>query len=51
MTPLARLVARFLPPVLRIPALGLIYAAMLGAVFMASRKEYAQIIYVDVRAQ
>lgn len=51
MTPLARLVARLLPPVLRIPALALIYAAMLSAVFLASRAEYGQIIYIDVRAQ
>lgn len=51
MTPLGRLVARLLPPVLRIPALGFIYAAMLCAVFLASRTENAQIIYVDVRAR
>jgi hypothetical protein len=51
MTPLSRLAARLLPPALRIPVLGLIYAAMLGAVFLASRAEYTQIIYIDVRAR
>lgn len=50
MTPLSRLVARLLPPVLRMPALGLVYAIMLAAVLMASRTEYRPIIYVDVRA-
>lgn len=51
MTPLSRLVARLLPLALRIPALALIYAAMIGAVYLASRTEYRQIIYVDVRAR
>jgi hypothetical protein len=51
MTPLSRLVSRLVPPVLRVPALGLVYAAMVAAVLLASRTDYAQIIYVDVRAQ
>lgn len=51
MTPLVRMVTRLLPPVLRIPALALIYAGMLCAVYLASRSEYRQIIYVDVRAR
>jgi len=50
MTPLATLIARWVPPMLRVPVLALVYAAMVAAVMLASRAEYGHIIYVDVRA-
>lgn len=51
MTPLARLLARLLPAALVGPALALAYFTMLTAVLLASSKERAQIIYVDVRGK
>ena len=50
MTPISALIARFVPPVLRVPVLALVYAAMVAAVVLAARVDYGQIIYVDVRA-
>lgn len=51
MTPLARLIARFVPATLVGPVLALSYATMLVCVFIASANEEAQNVYVDVRGQ
>lgn len=51
MTPLARLLARWLPAPLISPVLALAYAVMLVSVFIASANEAAQNVYVDVRGQ
>lgn len=51
MTPLARLLARFLPAMLVGPALAVAYGAMTIAVLVASSNGTAQIIYIDVRGQ
>lgn len=50
MTPISRILAG-LPRPLQVPALALIYAAMVATIVLASRLEYARIIYVDVRAR
>lgn len=50
MTPLSLFVTRALPAPLRIPALALLYAAIVAGVMIATRRsELTQIIYVDVR--
>lgn len=51
MTPLSRLLARWLPRPLQVPALALLYAGMLAGIAFASRRDYARIIYVDLRGK
>lgn len=49
MTPLAQLLARFLPKALVAPALALAYAGMMFAILVAGSVRDTEVIYVDVR--
>ena len=51
MTPISRFLTRFLPSPLRVPALALLYAAMISAIVLTSRLDHPRIIYDDVRAR
>jgi hypothetical protein len=49
MTPLARILARYLPDWMIAPALAIAYAAMIFSVIVVSDLRQEDIIYVDVR--
>lgn len=47
MTPLAAVVCRLLPRVLRVPALAVIYSLALLAILLVGDTELANLVYVD----
>ncbi len=51
MTPLSRMLGRMLPKALVAPALTLLYAVMMLAIFVTSSNDRPSIIYQDVRAR
>ena len=50
MTPTYRLLARYLPEGLVLPALSILYALLLIGIVMASGRQPANIFYLDVLA-
>lgn len=51
MTPLARMLARYVPAPMVTPALALVYATLIVGIVWTSRRDFERIIYVDVRGK